>query len=518
MMIIPILLALSATAQQPAALFHTSERCQACHNGLQTPTAEDVSIGGDWRSSMMANAGRDPYWLASVRRETLDHPGADAAIQDKCSTCHMPMHRYDAKHVQGATGRVFESVGDPMAMDGVSCAMCHQISDEGLGDPSTFTGGFHLDANRVYGPYEVDAGRTRVMRSSTAGFEPHQGAHVQSAELCASCHTLYTHALGPDGSETGVLAEQVPYLEWKHSAYQGTQPCQDCHMPEVSEAMPISSTLGQDREFLSRHVFKGGNVLMPRVFAANRAELGVAATPHELLSTAEASQANLQENTAELGLDVVLEEDALRLEVSVTNLAGHKLPTAYPSRRVWLHLEVAGPEGEVFFESGALQADGSIEGNDNDQDPTRYEPHYDVISAADQVQIWEPILGDPDGAVTTGLLRANHYLKDNRILPRGFDKSTAHADVGVYGAAAEDANFVGASDRIEYAIALPEGDGSFRITAELLYQPVGYRWAYNLDGLDTPETDRWSGYYPQLSEVSAVVVATAQIAADRERD
>jgi soluble lytic murein transglycosylase-like protein len=61
------------------ALFETADRCMACHNGVSTSTGEDVSIGFDWRASMMANAARDPYWQAAVRRETLDHPGIAVA-------------------------------------------------------------------------------------------------------------------------------------------------------------------------------------------------------------------------------------------------------------------------------------------------------------------------------------------------------------------------------------------------------------------------------------------------------
>jgi hypothetical protein len=74
--------------------FQTSDRCVACHNGISTPTGEDISIGVDWRTSMMANSGRDPYWISGVRRETIDHPTAAAAIQDECTICHMPMMRY----------------------------------------------------------------------------------------------------------------------------------------------------------------------------------------------------------------------------------------------------------------------------------------------------------------------------------------------------------------------------------------------------------------------------------------
>src|SRR5215469_17751795 len=58
--------------------FHTSDRCQACHNGLTTRSGEDISIGFDWRSSLMANSARDPYWQASVRREDMEHPESKA--------------------------------------------------------------------------------------------------------------------------------------------------------------------------------------------------------------------------------------------------------------------------------------------------------------------------------------------------------------------------------------------------------------------------------------------------------
>ena len=44
----------------PDDLFQTSSDCLACHNGLTTPAGEDVSIGVQWRTSMMANSSREP--------------------------------------------------------------------------------------------------------------------------------------------------------------------------------------------------------------------------------------------------------------------------------------------------------------------------------------------------------------------------------------------------------------------------------------------------------------------------
>ncbi len=508
-----------ALAGDPAAVFEPNARCQACHNGMAAPDGSDLSVGVDWRSSMMANAARDPYWHAAVRREVTDHPSHQGAIEDKCSTCHMPMMRYAAK-LAGEQGQVLSNIPDSavqpgpeaaFAADGVSCTVCHQITAEGLGEEGSYTGQFVIDpdAELVHGPVETDAGRQRVMRSSS-GFDPHQSDHVQSAAFCGSCHTLYTHAYGPDGEVVGELAEQVPYLEWKHSDYHGTQTCQDCHMPEV-EVAAISSVLPKEHPQVSQHVFRGGNFFMPRVLAANASAQGVMASALEQEATAASAEWNLAERTAALELSGKVEDGALLLAVTVHSRAGHKLPTAYPSRRVWLHVTVDGVDGTPLFESGALQPDGSIVGNDNDADGSSYEPHYDSIDSPEQVQIWEPILGDPAGAVTTGLLTATQYLKDNRILPTGFDAATADPDIAVYGAATDDADFAPGSDTVRYRVAVGKDEQPLSITVELLYQPVGYRWAHNLGGVEAAETARWLGYYDDLAHASSATIASSKL-------
>src|ERR1044071_5131915 len=129
-------------------LFTTSQHCIACHSKVYAPNGEDISIGYQWRASIMANSSRDPYWQAGIRRETMDHPTAKAAIEDKCSTCHMPMQRYQAS-AEGKQGEVLKYLGSihaagamiepeaelelfayieaTLAADGVSCTVCHQI-------------------------------------------------------------------------------------------------------------------------------------------------------------------------------------------------------------------------------------------------------------------------------------------------------------------------------------------------------------------------------------------------------
>ena len=87
--------------------FRTSERCVACHNGLTTSSGEDISIGFEWRASIMANSSRDPYWQGSVRRESIDHPESKQAIEDECSICHMPAVRLADRDAAKAYPGVF---------------------------------------------------------------------------------------------------------------------------------------------------------------------------------------------------------------------------------------------------------------------------------------------------------------------------------------------------------------------------------------------------------------------------
>ena len=512
--------------------FVAGERCMACHNGMVTASGRDLSFGLDWRTSMMANSARDPYWQAAVRRETLDHPESSAAIQNECSRCHMPMANAEAR-ARGGLGEVFthlpigpkpkgalepvHAAHDALAADGVSCTVCHRIEDGNLGDESSFTGGFEIDLGRsstdrlIYGPYDIEQGLSHVM-SSAIEFKTAQSEHIRSSELCATCHTLITHTLGPGGEVLGELPEQVPYLEWLASDYAETQSCQDCHMPPIEGETPIASVLGEPRSEVRSHAFRGSNFFMQRLLARYRAELGVAAGASELAAAADRAERHLADASATLRIEGVRRAGgALSAEVHVDNRAGHKLPTAYPSRRAWLHFVVRDAEGTALFESGALRRDGAIEGNDNDADKESHEPHYEVVDSSDQVQIYETILEDPQGRLTTGLLTAIEYRKDNRLLPRGFDKTKVEERVAPRGRAVGDADFVGGGDVVRYRIALPPGaSGPFEIEATLRYQPIGFRWAENFEPYGAgAEPGRFLRMYRSMAQASAADLARA---------
>ena len=249
---------------------------------------------------------------------------------------------------------------------------------------------------------------------------------------------------------------------------------------------------------------------MQRMLNKYRGDLGVIALPEEFEAAANRTVEHLKAKTAQVSIDRIdVNAGRLQAEISVKNLSGHKFPTAYPSRRAWLHMTVKDRNGRVVFESGALNPDGSITGNDNDADKTRFEPHYTEVTSADQVQIYEDIMVGPDNVPTTGLLSAVRFIKDNRLLPNGFDKTKVGQEIAPQGGAMNDADFTGGGDKIRYTIAVGNAQGPFQVEAELWFQPISFRWANNLKPYDAMEPKRFTGYYDSMSSGSAVMLVRA---------
>ena len=95
----------AANPHQDLRCLPHSENCVACHNNLVTPAGEDVSIGATWRSTMMANSARDPYWQAAVRRETIDHPSTQRRFRTNARRATCRCHKI--AQAPGGSGEVF---------------------------------------------------------------------------------------------------------------------------------------------------------------------------------------------------------------------------------------------------------------------------------------------------------------------------------------------------------------------------------------------------------------------------
>ncbi len=508
-------------------VFSEAAECANCHesNGviMQYPNPEvmlstdDVSASTQWKHTVMANSFNDPYWQAAVEDEVDSFPHLSGFIQDTCTTCHAPMGRTHA-HQQNpdAEYRIDTARSEDHAREGVSCTACHLMQDNG-----TFSGGYIIsdtDKN-IYGPYPNPL--TGPMNNQTQlGYTPVNGSHVESSSFCASCHTLYTPALDPEtgapsGPNTGLpsatngFLEQGPYLEWQNSVYSvasGPQQaqCQDCHMPVPTDTYqtPVSTMPPQtsgnappDRAPYAQHTLVGGNTHLLQILRDYRSELGIAAS-----TTAEGfdDQIALTRNFLGSAASVALSSPAvagsnLIFDIAVTNNAGHKVPSAYPSRRMWLHVVVKDANDHIIFESGKPDARGYISTDearlkadcmsahklDGFDSGLCYEPHRDVITDATQVAIYETVLGDINDNITHTLLQGAQYLKDNRIPPAGFTNAkaalieTQTIPAGVAGD--NDFNCVNAAegcgaDSVHYQVNIDGQTGPYSVEARLLYQ------------------------------------------------
>jgi mono/diheme cytochrome c family protein len=179
----------------PLVIFSTDDfagsgNCATCHSDLTDTNGNDVSIDSHWRSTMMANAAKDPFWQAKVASEVDRNPHLREVIEDKCATCHMPMAYTQANVDDFPTTILNDGFLDPAntlhkaAMDGNSCTLCHQIIDPVLGK-------YHIDTTTeppdrlIYGPFESPQ---KLAMQTHTDFKPVYSEHVSESVLCGTCH------------------------------------------------------------------------------------------------------------------------------------------------------------------------------------------------------------------------------------------------------------------------------------------------------------------------------------------
>ena len=487
--------------------FATSGQCGQCHFAGPETTAMHDAAGNDvspvylWRSSMMAFAARDPYYLAVFGEELGKNPGREAFVEQTCTRCHAPAG--SEEQAQSGGHLTFDALvaGDGkegnLARDGVTCTLCHQIADENLGKASSFGGGFVIGYEReIFGPHlvpKVDPMQLIVNYTPTAS------THITQSEVCATCHTVLVPIM--KGAEhVGDFLEQAPYLEWNNSTFSPGVPCGTCHMPTRDDMKAeISSPIAKFPEGLGartpygQHRFSGGNAYMLRILADNIEWTGATVAPEELEQAAARAEEHITTGAVVEILSTSIAGSTLAVEVQVENHAGHKFPTGYPSRRAWIHLRAEGAGGEVLFESGAFDAAGALVDRAGERldRPELVFPHLDRITKESEVQVYEAVAMDAAGAPTHRPLASVGFVKDNRILPLGWSSADPWIDwiraVGVSG----DDTFQAGSDRVTYEI--PGGAAVRRVTVELLYQTVRPDELHALSRVPVPAAVRFSG-------------------------
>jgi mono/diheme cytochrome c family protein len=433
-----------------------------------------------------------------------------------------------------------------LARDGISCAVCHRMiphdTPPGVAPLEYFletsiTGRFEVGPpDSVFGPYRHIAPYTMA---NAIGIRPKFNPYLKSARLCGSCHTIDLPVL--DGRPGQRSLEQVTYLEWLNSQYQtefgphgpNAKTCQACHMPghyhsekkgidvdqllqkmaiiqdqdypESEHSAPEHKLMIRDRANFTRHELLGLNVFLLEMFKQFNDILGVRKEDYMSGSSTDLEDAidniaqQAQQRTATL--QVAARATGLRTvtaEVAVTNLTGHRFPSGVGFRRAFIELLVFDRTQRLVWASGRTNALGVIVDGNAEILPSEFfteytdcwgrvqqhfQPHYQVITSPQQVQIYEELIKNAEGKFTTSFTRRDETVKDNRLLPIGWTEhgpnpslngrflAATHAE-GVHG----DPDYVNGQgmDRIIYLITLPAGvdPSQVAVQATLYYQSI----------------------------------------------
>ena len=116
------------------------------------------------------------------------------------------------------------------------------------------------------------------------------------------------------------------------------------------------------REPYAQHTLVGGNAHLLEILRGYRPELGFdGSTSNQGFDDQTALTRNFLGSAANLSVSVPQSvDDNLQFDIEVSNQAGRKIPSAYPSRRTWLHVKVEDNAGSIVFESGKPDSRGYL--------------------------------------------------------------------------------------------------------------------------------------------------------------
>lgn len=293
-----------------------------------------------------------------------------------------------------------ESEGE---MEGVTCDTCHRnkagFTRQSNFDGSTMAagnGGFFVSTNNPFG---------------ANGTPDDEFKFQKKGEFCGTCHEVTNPLITTRtaGAPAGMLHPiERTYTEWYWSGYRTTKDCQSCHAPMQflgahSWLLKEMGTIWGDID--QKWVDKGYPVDATRTA--------------ELDAGIRRNKSFLARKAARITLDApppsVRPGDPVSLNVRVTNLTGHKLPTGYAEgRRAWLYVKVTDGAGNLVFENGTLAPDGTLTA-------AKVYEHEAVTEGYSGAGL--PADGDH-----FHFILLNKIEKDNRIPPAGYNKAAYQAD------------------------------------------------------------------------------------------
>ena len=478
--------------------------CFSCHGDYDVAHIEPWDT---WAGSMMANAARDPIFWAAL--DVANQDGAELGFEgigEFCLRCHTPSG-WLAGRANAGSGD--DPVGDADgcglsgSMDGadndfsgLTCHFCHRMevndSPPGVQDPVYFeNASFWIDdevcSNLMphpkepcrAGPYDYEG----LPNHSLPMHEWSYSDYEVGNDICGNCHNVTSPLLNlrdETGQDTGVAFPiERTFKEWRQSslgneASPDFESCSACHMPDATEEPACASSQCRNNRTgdLPIHQFAGGNAWIPSVL---KGEYGPGLDRDPSFEATTAWAFDLLQNRSAM-VDVTMPSEVggggeLAIDVRVTNLTGHKLPTGYgEGRRMWLHLVAKDGGGSVVWESGA------------------WSPSTGQLSEDPQLQVYEVQQGiwnyngtgacdvesDATGKHLFHFVKNNCIALDNRIPPLGFtgaDDLETQPVGYVYPETIPGSGVLVNYDDVGYQVTVPKGTPSpVTVEATLRYQ------------------------------------------------
>jgi hypothetical protein len=169
------------------------DKCDNCHGGYN----QAVEPAFNWRGSMMANAGRDPIFWATMAIAEQDFDGSG----DLCIRCHSTGGWYAGRSTP--TNGSALMAGDA---DGVDCDTCHKMTDPnrseiaGVMNPPFIANDEKVPATGYYGSgmLSLSGGSAKLGPYSDAGarHQFQQSKFHRDVDFCGSCHDVSNPAVG----------------------------------------------------------------------------------------------------------------------------------------------------------------------------------------------------------------------------------------------------------------------------------------------------------------------------------
>jgi hypothetical protein len=482
-----------------------ADYCQTCHGAdplLPTDPSADWLPYDTWAGTMMANAGRDPLFLAALTVANQDQAG----IGTFCLRCHT-----NAGFVRGHASVPNGSLLDAKDLQGVGCEVCHRASDDKLVDPQApYIGNAQIlwaTNNVKRGPYPDSASPVHATL---------QSSYTTGSALCGACHQVsnpVVNMVNETGTDLGAgFPLDTTYEEWEKSSFatgSNAQTCQDCHMRKHTEDQFVCRLSGQPvRPKPRTHAFAAANVWgIDAVKAADPAYAALHKKAFDLVrAEAEAvlkSAVNIEITSlpasAELG-------STITLGVKVTNLAGHKFPTGYA-------------DGRRAFVSAAWTEPGDAGGAQEDVVLGAYDTTNGTIQAEPPTRIYQALhaFRDQTGNLTFDhLARHNFIVEDTRIPPLGFQSTPATLPKGPINYSDGSGGFKN-FDETSFLIPAPtSGSGFKKLVVRVNYQTVTQEYVDFLANENTTDSrgTQLAQIYNDTGKAAPMVVAQTDAIVD----